>query len=439
MYKDTTARLLNFIEESTDCFHTINEIKRKLSAEGFEELSEGGRQRLMPGRKYFVTRNLSSIIAFALPRKMPRAFMITACHSESPCFKLKPHPELKGKLYTRLNTERYGGMIYSSWLDRPLSVSGRITVDTQDGIETRLVKIDRDLLVIPNAAIHLNSKINGGYEYKPQRDLIPVLDGGEGADLTKIIAENAMVDPESIVGSELFLYNRCKGTIWGAEDEFFSAPRIDDLQCAFALAEAFVSATDTESEAIPLYCVFDNEEVGSGTKQGACSTFLYDVLHRIIYSYGMTDEDYMRMTASGMMLSADNGHAVHPNLPELSDGTLQPVMNGGILIKYNAAQKYTTDAVSDGIFRKICNAANVPVQEYANRSDLAGGSTLGNLSAEKVSVNTIDIGLAQLAMHSAYETAGVYDTFYMKKAAETFYRSEINAERDGRYILKIVD
>ena len=438
MHNQTTERLIEFIDDCPTCYHTVETISKRLDKLGYTELYEADKPILSAGKGYYITRNSSSLIAFRIPKKTPSAFMLSASHSESPSFKIKPGTALGNTDYVRLNTERYGGMIYSSWLDRPLSVAGRIAVDSDGGIKTILVNISRDLVCIPNAAVHLNGKLNRGYELNPAKDLFPLYGSGNTKTaLLDIIAAEAGTDKAQILGADLFLYNRNRGTVWGSEGEFFSAPRIDDLQCVFCTLEAFIQTSGCDTAAIPVCCVFDNEEVGSGTKQGAKSTFLSDVLHRIVFSLGLDESDYIRMLASSMMLSADNGHAVHPNLPELSDSVIKPVMNGGVLIKYNANQKYTTDAISEGIFRKICKNADIPVQEYANRSDLPGGSTLGNLSAEKVSINTVDIGLSQLAMHSSYETAGVMDNDYMIGAVKAFYSTEITAKGRGEYSVNI--
>lgn len=429
----TIQELFDFIEKSTDCYHTVDTITELLKAQGYSELSESGDWNLSEGGRYFVTRNRSSVISFRIPNTGANSFMITASHSESPCFKLKPNPEMQTEGgYVKLNTEKYGGMIYSSWLDRPLSLSGRITVRKDNGISTVLVKIDCDLMVIPNAAIHLNSKINDGYVFNPQKDLLPMFGGGETDDTVRsLVARETGVREEDILGMDLFVYNRSGGTVWGCGSEFISAPRLDDLQCVFGTLKGFLRGEN--KSAIPVHCVFDNEETGSRTKQGAGSGFLHDTLRRIARGIGKNCEEFLKMLPSSFMLSADNGHALHPNYTELSDPKNRPVMNGGILIKYNAAQKYTTDAVSEAVLRRICGSAGVPVQEYVNRSNIPGGSTLGNISAEKVSVNTVDIGLAQLAMHSAYETAGARDTEYLCRAAEEFYNTAISAKSDGEY------
>ena len=435
MYRETTQELIEFIAKCPSCYHTVNTISEYLQLGGYTELFEGEQWRLQEEGKYFVTRNRSSIIAFRIPNGSASAFMLTASHSESPCFKIKPNPEMPQEgCYVKLNTEGYGGMIYSSWLDRPLSVAGRITVSTKTGISTVLVNIDRDLLVIPNVAIHLNRKINDGYVFNPQKDLLPLFGDEEArGEFMPLISREAGIDEKNILGMDLFVYNRSSGTVWGNSGEYVSAPRLDDLQCAFGTLRGFLEGENKNT--VPVYCVFDNEETGSGTKQGAKSTFLYNTLWRIAESLGKTSSGFMQMLSSSFMLSADNGHAVHPNCSEISDPVNRPKINGGVLIKYNAAQKYTTDAVSDAIFRKICRNAGVPVQEYVNRSDIPGGTTLGNILTEKVSINIVDIGLAQLAMHSAYETAGVKDTEYLRRAVREFYKTCIEASADGEYSL----
>lgn len=426
--------LLKFIEECPSSYHTIKTVTQRLMAEGFQPLSEGEPWSLTPGQGYFVTRNQSSVIAFRGPKtETPTGFMITASHSESPSFKIKPNGELTGA-YRRLNVEPYGGMLYATWLDRPLSVAGRVVIQTETGIESRLVQVDRDLLLIPNLAIHMNRKANEGYAYRPHVDLLPLMgQGKDGVKLQEILAREAKTSADAILSGDLFLYVRDRGTIWGAEEEFISAPRLDDLQCVYGTLEGFLQGENPQT--IPVYCVFDNEEVGSGTKQGAKSTFLRDTLQRLLRGYGLEDS-YQTMLASGFMLSADNGHALHPNHPEMADETHRPMPNQGILLKHNANQKYTTDAISEALVRRLCEKAQVPVQSYTNRSDIPGGSTLGNLSSEKVSLNMADIGLAQLAMHSAYETAGTKDTLYLCQLAKTFYQTALIMESDGSYTIK---
>ncbi len=427
--------LFEFIKECPTAYHTVGAVSKRLTNEGYVKLEEGDAWNLQSGGKYFVTRNGSSLIAFRASETFER-FMITASHGESPTFKVKPDPEMTSEGWcVKLNTEKYGGMICHSWMDRPLSVAGRVVVRTENGMETRLVNVDRDLLVIPGLAIHMERSSNEGLTLNPQKDLLPLF-GDETAKegFRKLIAKTAQVQEDKILGGDLFLYCRTPGTVWGNQEEFISAPRLDDLQCVFGTLQGFLQG-DSEGS-LPVYCVFDNEEVGSGTKQGAKSTFLYDTLHGICEACGMSEREYRKAVAGGFMLSADNGHAVHPNYPEKADPTHRPKLNGGLLLKYNANQKYTTDAVSEGLVRYLCEKEGIPYQKYVNRSDIPGGSTLGNLSGEKVSINTADIGLAQLSMHSACETAGAKDTDYLIRAIAGFYNLKITRLGDGVYQFK---
>lgn len=431
-YQSVSKELLEFIEKSPTCFHAIANVKQMLSAEGFEALEENQSWKLEPGKAYYVTRNDSSLIAFRIPENTSwKGFHIVASHSDSPSFKIKEDPEMTVEdRYVKLNTEKYGGMILSTWMDRPLSVAGRVAYrekkagngEPKRGIATKLVNIDKDLLVIPNVAIHMNREMNKGVEYNPQTDMLPLFadcieSQGKGALLRKV-AKAAGVKAEDILGHDLFLYVHDKGRIFGENGEFVLSSRLDDLQCVYTSARAF--AGTSPKEYLTVCAVFDNEEVGSGTKQGADSTFLEDTLVRICQGLGI-EKEYRGKVADSFLISADNAHAVHPSHPEKADPTNRPYLNGGIVIKYHGAQKYTTDAVSAAKMKSICLEAGVPFQTYANRSDIAGGSTLGNLSTAHVSLSSVDIGLPQLAMHSAVETAGIRDTEYAIKAFTVFY------------------
>ena len=432
---NTVRSLFSFIDRSPTAFHAVANICSELEASGRKRLSEGEKWELHPGEGYFVTRNMSSVIAFDVPENAD-AFRIIAAHSDSPTFKIKENAELsvRGK-YTQLNVERYGGMLFSTWFDRPLSVAGRVVVRTENGIEARLVNVDRDLLVIPNVAIHFNREINDGYKYNAQTDLMPLFGDETAKDgFKKLIAEAAGVPEEDLLGNDLFLYPRIGGTVAGHDGEYILCPRLDDLECAFSGLRAFIDAKKPE-KGINMLCVFDNEEVGSGTKQGADSTFLSDVIRRIFLSLGKSEEEVYRALANSLMLSADNAHAVHPNHPEKTDAENCTFMNAGVVIKFNANQRYTTDGVSAAFFHKLLKDNEVPFQHFANRSDVAGGGTLGNISGSHVSINTLDIGLAQLAMHSACETAGAKDVDYMLRGMTAFYNSRVSAVRDGEYKL----
>ena len=421
MYIETTEKLLDFIEKSPTAFQAVDEMQKRLTENGFEVLSEKEYWKLIPGGKYLVTRNNSALIAFCIPEKESRVFHIMASHSDSPSFKIKENPEIKvDNSYVKLNVEKYGGMLMAPWFDRPLSVAGRVIIRRNGGLKEKLINIKRDLVMIPNLAIHMNREANNGVSYNPQKDLQPLFAvGNTDRTLLEIIAEQTGVKKEDIISHDLFLYNRMPGTIWGADKEFVSSARLDDLQCAFASMEGLLRAQNHES--IAVHCVMDNEEVGSGTKQGAASTFLKDTLLRINMGLGRTYEEYLMTLAGSFMVSADNAHALHPNYTDKTDPTNHPVLNKGIVIKFNANQKYCTDAVSAAIFKELCTKAGVPYQTFVNRSDMAGGSTLGNISNTQVPMNTVDIGLPQLSMHSPYETAGVKDTSYFIKVAEEFF------------------
>lgn len=430
----TTEELLGFLKNSPTAFQAVEEIGKKLTEAGFAKLGEHENWDIVPSGKYFVTRNGSSVIAFSVPKKYAHSFMITASHTDSPTFKLKSafEAEACGK-YVKLNVEGYGGMILSSWLDRPLSIAGRLIVKDGSKITTKNVNIDRDLVLIPNVAIHQNRQINSGFSYNIAVDMMPLYSASDKkGTLLETAAEYAGCAKENVVGGDLYLYNRTPGTIWGAGDEFFSSARIDNLQCAYSTLIGFISAAD-EAKAVNVYSSFDNEETGSATKQGAGSQFLSDTLAKIAEKLGFSVTEAL---ASSFMVSADNGHAKHPNHPELSDAQNSPAMNEGVVIKENAAQKYTTDAVSSAIFAKICEDANVPVQRFANRSDMGGGSTLGSISNTNAAMITVDIGLAQLAMHSSYETAGTKDTGYMIDAITQFYKSKLTTDGDGSYTIE---
>ncbi len=419
--------LFEFIKKSPTAYHAVENAAKILENEGFTELFEGDGWRLEPAGKYFVRRNGSSIIAFKAPEKCENGFMMTASHSDSPCLKIKDNAVLCDSTYTRLSTEVYGGPIYSTWLDRPLGVAGRVSVKTENGIRVVLVDTKEPCVIIPNVAIHMNREVNTGFKFNASVDLIPLFDGNSPEKGFKtMIAELANVGEDDILASDLYVYNCQDGVETGS---FISAPRLDDLQCAYSALAAFLSAEGGEATAV--YALFDNEEVGSQTKQGAASTFLSDTLERIAEAFGA---NYRRAVANSFMLSCDNAHAVHPNHPEYSDKNHTVKMNGGVVIKYNANQKYTSDGVSAALFKLICERASVPYQLYCNRADMAGGSTLGSIANTKVSLKTVDIGLAQLAMHSSFETAGREDTEYMVKALTKFYESAVKAA-DGGYIL----
>ena len=432
MIHEEVQELLSFVDQNPTAFHTTASIREILLKEGFTELLESRKWDLTPGEGYFVCRNGSSVIAFRLGTDLKDySFNVAAAHTDSPCFKIKENAELHmGQKYTRLNTEGYGGMICSTWLDRPLSVAGRVLVQEGQAVTSRLVALDRDLLLIPSVAIHMNREVNDKASYNKQVDMLPLLgsDLKDGA-LLDIVAQELGVKREQILGSDLFLYVREKPSVWGCNEEFISCGRLDDQQCVYGILKGLLGGKNAQSIGVAAF--FDNEEVGSGTKQGAASTFLYDVLHRIAQSLGGNDEDFHRAVASSFMVSADNAHAVHPNHPEHTDVNNCTYMNKGVVIKTHAGQKYTSDGMSVAAARELAARAGVPLQYFANRSDKVGGSTLGNLAMAQVSMNCVDIGLPQLAMHSCYETAGAEDTLSLIKLMQELYSSHFEETAFG--------
>ena len=413
-------KLLEFIRKAPTAFQAVAEMKRMLLDADASELKETEHWEIREGQRYFVIKNDSALIAFSIPEKKD-AFRIFAAHADSPAFKVKENPEMiVENSYVKLNVERYGGMLMAPWFDRPLSVAGRLIVKKGGEIESVLVNVGRDLLLIPNVAIHMNREANDGMKYNAQTDMLPLLGGIEAKGrFMEIVAEAAGVDAADILAHDLYLYPRTEGCVWGAEGEFISAPRLDDIECAFGGLNGFLNGE--KQEAISVFCMFDNEEVGSGSVQGAGSSFLSDTLLRISEALGDSEEDRVIRLANSFLISADNGHAVHPNHPEKTDPTNRPVVNGGILLKYSSNLAYTTDGVSAARLKVLCERAGVPLQIFFNRSDMMGGSTLGRISLAHVPVHSVDIGLAQLAMHSPYETAGVKDYEYLEKMASAFF------------------
>ena len=428
-------RLFDFLAASPSCYHAVQALAERLERNGYTQLREQDAWVLTPGGKYFVTRNGSSLLSFRIPQSAPAGFLMAAAHTDSPTFKIKHNPEKKAGPYVQLSTEKYGGMLLNTWLDRPLSVAGRVLCNVDGRLEARLVNVEQDLMLIPNLAIHMNREANEGVKLNAQTDMLPLIGSAATKDgLQKLLAEACGVTSEQIVDTELFLYNRMPATTVGLEQEYVAGGRLDDLQCVFAGLQGFLAAEAGES--VPVFCMLDNEEVGSGTKQGAAATFLKDALQRINMALGRDEEDYLVSLANSLMLSADNAHAVHPNHTDKNDLTNKTYPNEGVVVKYSANQKYTTDAVSGALVQLLAKKANVPLQLFYNRSDMAGGSTLGNISTAQVAIKSVDIGLAQLAMHSAYEMAGVKDTVYLAELAQAFFAAAVAEAADGTYFLK---
>ena len=424
---DRIRSLRAFLDGAHSVYHAVAALEQMLEAAGYNRLEETENWKLVPGGKYYLIRGGSGLVAFRVPQGTPKGFLLSAAHADRPCFKVKENGVLEER-YARLAVEKYGGMLIAPWLDRPLSIAGRVTVETETGVQSRLIDIDRDLLLIPNVAIHMNRKANEGYAWDLKTDMVPLLGNKESAHRFWEIVEAAAGG--KILGHDLYLYVRQNASVWGVEEEFISAEGLDDLMCAWGCTQGFLNAKTTGN--IPVLCVFDSEEVGSSTYQGAAADLLESTIIRVCRALGLEEKAQL---AGSFMVSADNAHALHPNHPELSDSANAPVINGGVVLKFNANGRYVTDGVSAAVFRKICKSADVPVQTYYNRADIAGGSTLGNVSLSQVAVPGVDIGLAQLAMHSCYETAGVKDVSCLVDAMTAYYSTEFIFSTDG-YCLK---
>ena len=419
--------LCAFLDASPSVYHAASNLGKVLEDAGYTRLSEAARWELVPGGKYYLIRGDTAVMAFRIPAGEAKGFLMSASHSDRPTFKVKENGELGGS-YTRLAVERYGGMLIAPWLDRPLSIAGRVMVETENGVESRLINIDRDLMMMPNVAIHMNRQANEGYKWNPAVDTLPLMGSKEAKGKLNAMLEEAAGG--KILGHDLTLYVRQKASVWGIDNEYISSAALDDLECAWGCTQGFLQAED--SSCVPLLCVFDSEEVGSASVQGAGSDLLENLLSRICGSMGWSLPEKL---AQSFLVSADNAHAVHPNHPEYADTNNAPVMGGGIVVKFSANQRYCTDGATAALFRKVCAKAEVPTQTFYNRADLLGGSTLGNISLAHVSVPTVDIGLPQLAMHSCYETAAVADAVALEKAMAVYYGSDLEVSHNG-YTLK---
>ena len=417
------SEFIDFLNASPSGYHAVANLTAMLEQGGYVRLLESNAWELVPGGKYYLVRGGTSVMAFRIPEEITGGFLMSASHSDRPTFKIKENAELVGA-YTRLAVERYGGMLIAPWLDRPLSVAGRVLVETEKGIENKLLNIDRDLLMMPNVAIHMNRQANEGYKWNPAVDTIPLLGSKEAKGKWQELLEAEAGG--KILGHDLYLYIRDKAKVWGMENEFLSAQALDDLECAWGCTKGFLEAKD--NGCVNVLAVFDSEEVGSASVQGAGSTLLIDVLTRICSGLSL---DVNRMLAKSFLVSADNAHGIHPNHPEFADANNAPVLGGGVVLKYNATLRYCTDGLSAAVFRKVCETAEVPLQTFCNRADMPGGSTLGCISLGHVSVPTVDIGHAQLAMHSCYETAAVKDLEYLENAMAAYYGTNPDITPEG--------
>ena len=425
-----TEKLLGFLDASPVNFLAVRNVCDELLNNGFVQLQAENAIKNLP-EKFFITKNGSAVFAFHLGKKAlaEAGFRMIAAHSDSPTFRIKPNAEMAGEGgMVRLNTESYGGSILSTWFDRPLSLAGRVILRSDDALrpESRLLHIKRPLLVIPNLAIHFNRQVNDGVKLNKQKDMLPILgyvkDKLEADGLIlSVIADELKIEKEAIIDFDLYLYDTTSACTVGLDNEFVSSGRLDDLSMVHAGLEA-ITADGGQPDVTKVLAVFDNEETGSGTKQGAGSNFFMSLLQRIVLAQGGSLDDYFRSVEKAFLVSADNAHGFHPNYAEKYDPTNHALLGGGPVIKINAAQKYSTDAMSAAVFQQICERAGVPCQRFVNRSDVAGGSTLGNILTSSVAIRGVDMGNAVLAMHSVRELASTADHDYCIKAFIEFYK-----------------
>ena len=414
-------RVIDLLSRSPSPFHAVENMREILLSEGYSELRENEKFDLHQNGRYFVIRNGTSIIAFRLPQSGIKELEISSTHNDSPTFKIKPNPLLNKHNLLSLNVEPYGGMIMSSWIDRPLSIAGRVLVRDGEEIRNVLFDYDKDFCVIPSVAIHMNRAVNDGFAYNPAIDLIPLFGlEKEGFSFNGFLGEQLGVKEDQIMSFDLQLYVRDAVKKVGLDSEFVLSPKLDDLSSTYASLLAFIDSKSPKGS-LSVFASFDNEEVGSMTKQGADSDFLESILLRIKDCVGLTEDDYRAALASSWMLSVDNAHANHPNHPEYSDATTKVYMGKGVTIKYNANQKYTTDAVSSAMLKRIAADAGIGIQEFTNRSDLRGGGTLGSIANSHLSIPTVDIGIPQLAMHSSVEICACSDIDSMTSLIKEFY------------------
>lgn len=422
--------LIDFLYQSPTPYHVVATSKAMLKEKGFQELKPATAWQLEKGGKYYVSRNDSAIVAFVVGLGEPECegFRLVGAHTDAPAIRIKATPEIIAeKVYLKLNAEIYGGPILNTWLDRPLALAGRVSIKGENVLfpETRLINFNKPLAVIPNIAVHMNRTVNEGFVYNKQKDMLPLVQMVDetftkDGYLQKLIAEELEVTAEDILGFDLFLYDYMKGQITGINDEFISVGRLDDLAMSHAALMAIAN-----SQPIQATCVaacFDNEEIGSRTKQGAGSTWLGSVLERITLAFGKNKEDYYRALHQSFLISSDMAHAVHPNAVDKHDPTNRPVINKGPVVKINVSQKYTTDSDSEATFKAVCAAAGIPVQMFHNRNDARSGGTIGPIVSSLLNVRSVDIGNPMLAMHSIRELCGVMDHYYLKQCFETFYR-----------------
>lgn len=424
--------LLSFLDSSPVNFLAVDTLRKRLLEAGFQEFdAKNPIHDVKPCSQFFVTKNDSSLYAFRMGNKKlsQNGFHVICAHCDSPTFRIKPNAEMtcEGGI-TKLNTEVYGGPIMSTWFDRPLSLAGRVIVTSKDAMnpETRLLFCKQTLMQISNLAIHFNRQVNDGVKLSKQKDMLPILgivqnELEKGNLLMNVICQEIKCQPEEILDFDLYLYDATPACTFGVHNEFLSSGRLDDLSMVHAGLQALLQTGDNVPETTQVLAIFDNEETGSQTKQGAGSPFLASILQRIVLAQGDTLEGFYQAVEKAFMISADNAHAWHPNYSDKYDPTNHPVLGGGPVIKFNAAQKYASDAASAAVFAGLCKVAGVPCQRFVNHSDVAGGSTLGNILASSLPLRGVDMGNPVLAMHSARETASCADHEYCIRAFKAFY------------------
>lgn len=433
-----TDRLLEWLNESTSNFMAVKTICHELDRAGFKKLKAEDKWEIIENGKYYVVKNESAVLAFiagASGFDSPHGFHIVSAHSDSPGFKIKPSPEIYGEGgLVSLNVEKYGGGILYTWFDRPLSVSGRVAIKSEDPMypEVRIIDLKKPFATIPHLAIHFNRQVNDGNPLSVQKDMLPVIGyfsikeieekKKDGGFIKSIVAQHIGVKPEEILDYELSLYPFEKAILTGLNQEFIQSGRIDDLSMAFAGLEALLKTADVASEHTRVLAIFDNEETGSGTKQGAASPALKNILERVSYSMGGDKEMFLRNIATSFMISADNAHAWHPNYKEKFDPTNHALIGHGPVIKINSNCKYMTDSKGGAVFKSLCEKAGVEYQMFVNHSDIAGGSTLGNIFTSQMDIDGVDVGSPIWAMHSACETGAVNDHFSMIRVFEEFWK-----------------
>ncbi len=418
--------LIDFLKSSFTAYHAASNIENILLSRGFTPLYETEDWEIASGGKYFVTRGGSSVIAFTVGNLEEFSYKIAATHLDSPALKLKENPLVKGSLYATLNVETYGGGVWYSFFDRPLKLAGRVIVEEEGKLKARNV-LSPFTLTVPSVAIHQNRGVNEGFAVNPQIDLKPLLCGADGIEGGEELLEK--IAGEKVLSYDLFLVNADLPYSFGLNDEFLASPRIDNLTSAHAALEAL--SLGGEKSGICVAAFMDNEETGSLSPQGADGDFMEVVLRRIAYALRFDDNEYYKALASSFLLSVDNAHAVHPNHPEKADETNKPKMGGGVVIKAHADKAYVTDALSSAIVKKLLSNRNIPYQSFYNRADVKSGSTLGKLAQRHISVAGADIGIAQLAMHSALECCAKADYLSLTEGLKGYFEQPLSIEKDG--------